>query len=102
MSNQDYDNTNKGMLGKADKGDNPKRPDYKGQIDVDGVEYWLSGWIREARSGRNAGRKFISLNIQPKDKPKERSNWENDRAGQGQRGQERRQDTPEDGEDVPF
>jgi len=36
MSN--YDNTNTGSLFKADKGDNEKRPDYRGSVNVDGVE----------------------------------------------------------------
>ena len=56
MSN--YDNTNTGILFKNDVGDNPKRPAYKGKIDVNGVEYQLAGWLREGKSG-----KFISLKI---------------------------------------
>ena len=56
MSN--YDNTNTGILFKNDVGDNPKRPAYKGKLDVGGVEYKLAGWIREGKSG-----KFISLKI---------------------------------------
>lgn len=56
MSN--YDNTNTGILFKNDVGDNPKRPAYKGKIDVGGVEYKLAGWIREGKAG-----KFISIKI---------------------------------------
>jgi len=59
MSN--YDNTNTGILFKNDVGDNPKRPAYKGKIDVDGKEYQLAGWLREGKSG-----KFISLKIDDK------------------------------------
>ena len=56
-----YDNTNTGILFKNDTGDNPKRPAYKGKIDVNGTEYQLAGWLREGKSG-----KFISLKIDDK------------------------------------
>ena len=59
MSN--YDNTNTGILFKNDIGDNPKRPAYKGKIDINGTEYQLAGWLREGKSG-----KFISLKIDDK------------------------------------
>jgi len=55
---QQYNNENTGILFKNDTGDNPKRPAYKGKLDVGGVEYKLAGWIREGKNG-----KFISLKI---------------------------------------
>lgn len=58
---QEYDNTNRGVLFKNDRKENDKHPDYKGQIDVDGTEFWLSAWIKESAKG-----KFMSLSIQPK------------------------------------
>lgn len=57
----DYDNTNTFALFKNDKGDNPKRPDYTGTINVDGIEFQLSAWIREGKKG-----KFMSGTVQPK------------------------------------
>lgn len=53
-----YDNTNTGVLFKNDKGDNEKRPDYKGKIDIAGKEYELAAWIKEGKSG-----KFLSLKL---------------------------------------
>ena len=50
-----YDNTNTFTLNKNDKGDNTKRPDYRGKLNVDGIEFTLSGWVREGPNG-----KFIS------------------------------------------
>jgi len=52
MSN--YDNTNKGAMwgNREKKTDN--HPDYKGSINVDGVEYWLSGWKRKPTDNPNA------------------------------------------------
>lgn len=46
-----YDNELKFALFKNDKGDNEKRPDYRGTVTVKGVEYKLSGWIADAKSG---------------------------------------------------
>ena len=46
-----------------DKGDNPKRPDYKGDIVLlDGTKMRLSAWIRESRNGE---RKFLSGKVEP-------------------------------------
>ena len=54
-----YDNTNTFTLFKNDKGDNPKRPDYTGKMNVDGIEFRISGWIKES-----ANDKFISGQVQ--------------------------------------
>ena len=65
----EYDNTNTFTLFKNDKGDKPKRPDYTGNANVDGIEFRISGWIRESAKG-----KFISGSVQLKEgdvKPKQ-------------------------------
>jgi uncharacterized protein (DUF736 family) len=54
-----YDNTNTGILFLNDQGDNPKRPNYKGKIDVEGIEYPIAGWIRQSKNGAE----FISLKV---------------------------------------
>ena len=53
-----YDNTNTFTLNKNDKGDNQRRPDYRGKLNVDGIEFTLSGWVREGANG-----KFISGSV---------------------------------------
>ena len=53
---------NSGVLFKNDKKDKPTSPDYKGNITVDGVDYWLSAWIKEGKSG-----KFMGLAVNPKE-----------------------------------
>lgn len=63
-----FDNTNRGTLGKNKNKDsrNPdhdKKPDYSGKINIEGRDYWLSGWLRESQDGE----KFFSLSVQPKD-----------------------------------
>ena len=53
---------NSGVLFKNDKKESGNQPDYKGNITVNGVEYWLSAWIKEGKSG-----KFMGLAVSPKE-----------------------------------
>lgn len=53
---------NSGVLFKSDKKDNERAPEYKGNIMVNGQEYWISAWIKEGKSG-----KFMGLAVSPKD-----------------------------------
>ena len=56
----EYDNTNRGVLFKNDrKNGNERAPDYKGTMNVDGVEHWLSGWVRKSKAGAT----FLSLSL---------------------------------------
>jgi len=61
----DYDNTNSGALFKNKKKESDNHPDYQGSINVDGVEYWLSAWIKTMKS--DTTQKFMSLSIKPKE-----------------------------------
>lgn len=62
-----YDNTNTGALFKNDRKEKDTHPDYRGSINVNGQEFWLSAWIREAKAGDRQGSKFMSLSVQSKD-----------------------------------
>jgi hypothetical protein len=53
-----YDNTNRWTLNKNDRKEKDSHPDYKGKINVGGVEYYLDGWIKDGANG-----KFISGSI---------------------------------------
>jgi hypothetical protein len=57
-----YDNNLTGVLFKNDKGDNEKRPDYKGSAEIEGVQYWVSAWIKEGAKG-----KFMSMKYERKE-----------------------------------
>ena len=72
----EYDNNNRGSLFKNDRKDDAKFPDYKGSLNVEGIDYWLSAWIKISKDGN----KFMSLSVknknadaslQPKKKVKE-------------------------------
>ena len=63
-----YDNTNSGMLARNDRKEKDTHPDFKGSINVDGKEYWLSAWTREGKlGGKMEGRKYFSLSVSPKE-----------------------------------
>ena len=61
---------NSGVLFKNDKIENERSPNYKGNITVNGQDFWLSAWIKEGKGG-----KFMGLALSPKEqqRPSERS-----------------------------
>ena len=60
----EYDNTNRGVLfNNKEKKTQDSHPDYSGSINVNGVDHWLSGWIKESKDGK----KFFSLSVKPKE-----------------------------------
>lgn len=66
-NNKAMQRDNSGVLFSNDKKDNERAPHYKGNITVDGKDYWLSAWVKEGKSG-----KFMGLAVSPKEeyKPK--------------------------------
>ncbi len=57
-----YDNTNRGVLFKNEDKYEETHADYRGNINIDGKEFWLDAWIRTSK----AGKKFMSLSVKPK------------------------------------
>lgn len=60
---QQFDNTNRFVLFKNDRKSLDTHPDYTGTINIDGIEYFLDGWIKDGAKG-----KFISGKTKRKDK----------------------------------
>jgi uncharacterized protein (DUF736 family) len=59
MSNQAYDNTNRGAIFKNDRKEKDTHPDYRGKINVDGVEKEISLWVKQSKDGKS----FFSASI---------------------------------------
>ena len=63
-----YDNNNSGVLFRNNKKDvndpEDKKPEYTGQAEINGVEYWISAW---KRVGKNSGTPFQSIKFEPKE-----------------------------------
>ncbi len=56
-----YDNNLRGIISKNDKKTEDKHPDIRGNCEIDGVEYKISGWLKERKDGSG---KFYSLVFQ--------------------------------------
>jgi hypothetical protein len=59
----EYDNTNRGALFTNARKEKDTHPDVTGSLNVDGTEYWVSGWTKESKDGN----KFLSLSVRPKE-----------------------------------
>ena len=53
-----YDNTNRGVLFTNDRKESDKHPDWKGRLNIAGVDHWVDGWIKQGARGE-----FISLSL---------------------------------------
>lgn len=53
-----------GALFKNDKGDNEKRPDYRGNAMIGGIKYFVSAWIEKPQNG---GAAYMSMSYQKDD-----------------------------------
>ena len=82
-----------GALFKNDKGDNPARPDYRGDVMVGGVVYELSAWIKPLAG--DASKKFMSLSAKPKQQQAQQNNT-------GRPPPPRRRDDFDDPDGPPF
>ena len=43
----EYDNTNRGQIWKNSDRKSETHPHFKGSMNIDGVEYWVSAWTRK-------------------------------------------------------
>jgi hypothetical protein len=55
-----YDNS--GIIFNNDRKEKDSHPDRQGSATIAGVEYWISGWIKEGNRGQ-----FITLSFKRKD-----------------------------------
>lgn len=63
-----FDNTNSGILARNDRKQQDNHPDFSGSINIEGVDYWLSGWTKEGKAGSKfEGERYLSLAAKPKE-----------------------------------
>lgn len=79
-------NDNNGVLFANDKREKDTHPTHTGSATIDGVDYWVSAWVKEKN-----GRKFFSMAYKPKEKPQEKAYVASQRMQQ-----------PGDFDEVPF
>jgi hypothetical protein len=83
MSYEQKDNS--GSLFKNDRKTTERQPDRKGSAMIDGVNYWVSGWVKQDKNGNP----WMSLSFEAKDgaqKPAPKKSLRDDM----------------DGEEIPF
>jgi hypothetical protein len=99
----EYDNTNSGLLARNDRKEKDTHPDYTGSINVGGVDYWLSGWVKVGRDGTKlAGQKFFSLQVRPKEEAQRPAARPAARAAAPARGAPQRGRIEDAEDDIPF
>lgn len=60
----EYDNNMRGVLFSNDKGDNPKRPDMTGNLEINGTKYRVSAWNK---TSQKTGNPFLSFVVEEDD-----------------------------------
>lgn len=88
---QQYDNTNRGALFKNDRKETDNHPDLSGKINVDGKDYWLSGWTKRNEDGSF---KVLSLSVKEKE--------QRGGGGGGARQRPNADENPFQDDDIPF
>lgn len=87
--NQQYDNEMRGTISRNERKEQDSHPDIKGDCQIDGVQYWVSGWRKERKDGTGS---FYSLSFKAKEQQK---------PAPQQRQQPQRQQAETDS-DIPF
>ena len=57
----EYDNTNRGAIFVNSKKTDENHPDRTGSLNVGGVDYWISGWLKKDKNGKA----YMSLQVKP-------------------------------------
>ena len=60
-----HDNTNRGAIWRNENRKSDKHPHFSGSINIDGKDFWLSGWKRADDASDRAP--LVSFSVRPKD-----------------------------------
>jgi hypothetical protein len=80
-----YDNRNRFTLGRNRNPQSDRSPPYTGKIDIEGVGYWLNGWVQ---TNQQTGERFFSGTVK--------------RQGETQRDTDSYKKLTGDSDDIPF
>jgi hypothetical protein len=64
-----YDNNNRGAIWKNEKKETDKHPDFKGDLNIDGVIYNVSAWKRKPDANPKAP--LLSFSVSKREMPQE-------------------------------
>ena len=59
----DFDPNNSGALFVNNRKEKETHPDRTGSLNVEGKDYWISGWLKKDRNGNP----YLSLSVRPKE-----------------------------------
>ena len=63
-----YDNTNSGIMYRVDDRKSERHPEFTGSVNVNGEDFWLSGWVNDGKpGGKMEGKKYFSIKLSPKE-----------------------------------
>lgn len=95
----DYDNTNTGAMFANDKQGNDKRPDRRGSLNVEGVDYWISGWLRKKK---DTGEPFMSIKVERKEQRADQRGGQHSPAPARTAAHSSNQPAQDEEDDIPF
>lgn len=84
----DFDNTNRGSIWPNKKKESDKHPDFTGEVNVEGREFWVSAWKK--KPGAKEGSPSLTFAVKMKEPKK------------GQKPQKQQEPDFVDSEDIPF
>lgn len=68
-----YDNSNEIAIWANDQKRKPTDPDFKGNANVDGKEFWVSAWKRDENASDRAP--ILKAKLTPKEAPKDQATY---------------------------
>ena len=90
-----YDDS--GILFKNDRKEKDTHPDYQGSATIDGIEYWMSSWVKKSDKGS-----FMTFSFKPKQQQQPIPQHQPMRQQQPRQQQPRQQQEEEFDDDTPF
>jgi len=69
-----YDDTNRGAIWRNERKESDRHPDFNGNLNVEGVEYWVSAWKRAPDAKPNSPALKFSIKRKEEKRPEPQAN----------------------------